>query len=138
MISLQEHARLGNFRLGGEPPRPPSRLLLEFVIHLWYQPNYNFVMHMRKSKLISVRVPEDILEKLDKMLNRERYYNRSAVICALLDVATSTLQQKQLERLCNFCSYYGHRVSALHLVLRIYGREEVVHFVDESQKSADD
>lgn len=93
---------------------------------------------MIKSKLISVRVPEDILEKLDKMLNRERYYNRSAVICALLDVATSTLQQKQLEQLCNFCSYYGHRVSELHLVYKQYGIREEIHFVRESQKSADD
>lgn len=92
---------------------------------------------MRKSKLISVRVPEDILEKLDKMLMRERYYNRSAVICALLDVATSTLQQKQLERLCNFCSYYGHRVKILHLELRRYGEIEEIHFDYESQKSAD-
>lgn len=92
---------------------------------------------MRKTKLVSVRVPEDILDRLDEMLKRARYINRSEVICALLDVATCTLQPKQLGLLCHFSSYYGHRVSKLHLECLIYDRKEEVHFVDESQKGTD-
>lgn len=93
---------------------------------------------MRKSKLISVRVPEDVLEKLDEMLKRERFCNRSEVICALLNVATCTFKPKQLGALCKFDYHYGHRVSELHLVYQYYGSREEIHFVDESQKSADD
>lgn len=137
MISLQEHARLGNFRLGGEPPRPPSRLLLEFVIHLCNQSNYNFVIHMRKSKLVSVRVPEDILEKLDGSLTHERGVTRSDVICALLDIATSTLNHWQLARISHCSSYWNNPVTELYIKYRYYGKDSDVHFVDESQKSAD-
>lgn len=138
MITLRVHARFGNFRLGGEPPRPPSRLLLEFVIRLWYQPNFNFVMHMIKTKLVSVRVPEYILNRLDEVLKNERFINRSSVICGLLDVASSTLQRKQLDQLSRFCTFYGHRVKSLHLELRRYGQIDEIHFDDESQKSTDD
>ena len=92
---------------------------------------------MIKTKLVSVRVPEYILDRLDEVLKNERYINRSSVICGLLDVATSTLQQKQMDMLSRFCSFYGHRVSELHLEFRRYGRKEEIHYVDESQKSAD-
>lgn len=93
---------------------------------------------MRKSKLISVRVPVDVLNRLDEVLKNERFINRSSVICALLDVATSTLQRKQLDVLSHFSSYYGHRVKSLHLEFRRYGQIDEIHFVDESQKSAAD
>ena len=137
MISLQEHARLGNFRLGGEPPRPPSRLLLEFVIHLWYQSNYNFVIHMRKSKIISVRVPVDVLKRLDVLLMGERWCNRSDVICSLLEIATDTLMAKQLEALTHASEYWGNPVTELHIKYMKYGKPQSVDYVRESQDSTD-
>ena len=138
MITLRVHARLGNFRLGGEPPRPPSRLLLEYVIHLSNQSNYNFEIHMEKSKLVSVRVPESILDKIDKLLKHERFINRSGVICALLDVAASTLNHWQLESLTHVSSRWNNPVVELHIKYRVYGKIKEIHFVDESQKNADD
>lgn len=131
MISLQEHARLGNFRLGGEPPRPPSRLLLEFVIHLWYQPNYNFVMNMRKSKLISVRVPVDVLDRLDVLLKSERWITRSTVVCALLEIATDTLLSKQIDDLTHVSEYWGNPMLEMHLRFKRYGKEQTIDYVRE-------
>lgn len=93
---------------------------------------------MIKTRLVSVRVPEYILDRLDEVLKNERFVNRSGVICGLLDVATSTLQRKQLDSLSRFCSFYGHRVKNLHLEFQRYGQIEEIHFVDESQKGTDD
>lgn len=39
---------------------------------------------MEKTKLICVRMPEDILERIDKVAKTERYLNRSWVIIKLL------------------------------------------------------
>lgn len=39
---------------------------------------------MEKTKLICVRMPENILERIDKVAKSERYVNRSRVIIKLL------------------------------------------------------
>lgn len=137
MITLRVHARFGNFRLGGEPPRPPSRLKIDFVIHLWYQPNYNFVMHMRKTKLVSVRVPVDVLERLDVLLKSERWMSRSDVICSMLEIATDTLMTKQLEALSHVSEYWGNPVTELHIKFTVYGKPQTVDYVRECQESID-
>lgn len=93
---------------------------------------------MRKTKLVSVRVPEDILEKLDEMLKNERGVTRSDVICAFLDIATSTLKHWQLASISHCSNYWGNPVIELHIKYRYYGKERDVNFVAESQKSADD
>lgn len=93
---------------------------------------------MEKTKLVSVRVPEDVLNKIDKMLMQERFINRSGVICALLEIAANTLKHWQLESLTHISSYWGNPVVELHIKYRVYRQLKEIHFVDESQKGTDE
>lgn len=47
------------------------------VVTLWRTP---IKVIMAKSKLVSVRIDEDLLAQIDAIAQRERYYTRSAII----------------------------------------------------------
>lgn len=86
-------------------------------------------MHMRKSKLISVRVPVDVLDRLDVLLKPERGVNRSTVICSLMEIAADTLFSYQLESLSHLSEYWGNPVTEMHIKYKIYGKEGSIDYV---------
>lgn len=92
---------------------------------------------MRKSKLISVRVPADVLDRLDVLLKYERWINRSDVICSLLEMVTDTLGARDIERLSHVSEYWGNPILEMHIRFREYGKERSVDYIREEQKSAD-
>lgn len=92
---------------------------------------------MRKSKLISVRVPADVLDRLDVLLKGGRWCNRSEVICSLLEIVTDSLLPEQLEALTYASEYWGNPVTELHIKYMRYGKLQSVDYIREEQKSAD-
>lgn len=92
---------------------------------------------MRKSKLISVRVPLDVLDRLDVLLRYERWITRSDVICALLEMVTDTLGSRDIERLSHVSEYWGNPILEMHIRFREYGKERSVDYIREEQKSTD-
>ena len=51
---------------------------------------------MSNKKLISIRVEEDALTKIEKMISNYGYYNRSDVINGLLRIAADVMSPKQI------------------------------------------
>lgn len=86
---------------------------------------------MRKSKLVSVRIPVDVLDRLDVLLKSERWINRSTVLCALLEIATDTLKSKQLDSLTHVSEYWGNPMIEMHLRFKVYGKEQTIDYVRE-------
>lgn len=86
---------------------------------------------MRKSKLISVRVPADVLDRLDVLLKSERWISRSTVVCALLEIATDTLLAKQIDSLTSVSEYWGNPMLEMHLRFEVYGKEHTIDYVRE-------
>ena len=86
---------------------------------------------MRETKLISVRVPVDVLARLDVLLKSERWINRSTVVCALLEIATDTLMAKQLDSLTHVSEYWGNPMIEMHLRFKVYGEEQCIDYVRE-------
>lgn len=64
-----------------------------------------------ETKLISVRVNEDILTALDTMSNSSRYYNRSYFINKMLEFCVSLQEQGQFKMVRDFCRLRGDRIS---------------------------
>lgn len=92
---------------------------------------------MRKSKIISVRVPVDVLKRLDDLLKGERWCTRSEVICSLLEIVTDSLMAEQLVSLTYASEYWGNPVTELHIKYMRYGKLQSVDYIREEQKSAD-
>lgn len=86
---------------------------------------------MRKSKLISVRVPVDVLNRLDDLLKSERWIDRSKVVCSLLEIAADTLMSKQLDNLSNVSEYWGNPMLEMHMRFNVYGKEQTIDYVRE-------
>lgn len=51
---------------------------------------------MNNKKLISIRVEEDALTKIEEMISNYDYYNRSDVINGLLRIAADVMSTKQI------------------------------------------
>lgn len=93
---------------------------------------------MRKSRLISVRVPVDVLDRLDDMLKKGTFLTRSDVICIMLEIATDTLLSSQLNTLRHASEYFGNPITELHIKFGLWGIPKSVDYVRECRKSADD
>lgn len=64
-----------------------------------------------ETKLISVRVNEDILDALDTMSRDSRYYNRSYFINKMLEFCVSMSEQGLGRMLREFYRYRGDKIS---------------------------
>ena len=53
---------------------------------------------MGKSKLVSVRIDEDLLAKVDEIALRERYYSRSSMIEAGLQMIVAGEKNTQVQK----------------------------------------
>lgn len=53
---------------------------------------------MGKSKLVSVRIDEDLLAKVDEIAQRERYYSRSSMIEAGLQMIVAGEKSVQVQK----------------------------------------
>lgn len=51
---------------------------------------------MERTKLTSIRLETDTLEKIEKVVGRERYYNRSEVINNLLRCVLTKFTERQV------------------------------------------
>lgn len=63
-----------------------------------------------ETKLISVRVNEDILAALDAMSNSSRYYNRSFFINKMLEFCVSLHEQGQYNIVRDFWRFRGDKI----------------------------
>lgn len=63
------------------------------------------------SKLISVRVNEDVLKVLDEMCTCNRYYNRSYFINQMLEFCVSLQEQGGGKIFKDFHRYRGDKIS---------------------------
>ena len=61
---------------------------------------------MSNKKLISIRVEEDALTKIEEMISTYDYYNRSDVINGLLRVAADVMSTKQIVDCIRYESRY--------------------------------
>ena len=64
-----------------------------------------------ETKLISVRVNEDVLTALDTMCKRGSYYNRSYWINMMLQFCASMDEQGLGKMFKQFCRYRGDKIS---------------------------
>lgn len=68
---------------------------------------------MRKSKLVSVRIDEDLLSSIDSIVNDSVYWNRSAYIQAGLKLMVE-LNKRGLDRYAiRFCPEFGDVVDEI-------------------------
>lgn len=63
-----------------------------------------------ETKLISVRVNEDVLDALDAMSANSSYYNRSYFINKMLEFCVSLSEQGQGKMIRDFCRFRGDKI----------------------------
>lgn len=71
------------------------RLYYIFFVPLYRSP---IKVIMTKSKLVSVRIDEDLLAKVDEIALKEQYYSRSSMIEAGLQMIVAGYQNKQVQK----------------------------------------
>lgn len=62
---------------------------------------------MNKTKVISVRIDEQLLTQIDEKVANMTYRKRNDLICALLRFANQVASTKQLEKICSFFPEHG-------------------------------
>ena len=68
---------------------------------------------MKETKLISVRIPVDVLEKMDLLGNRYDYYSRSELINAALRVMVADDTSNFAKKALHFFSQFGDVIDKL-------------------------
>lgn len=62
---------------------------------------------MNKTKVISVRIDEQLLAQVDKKVLHMNYQTRNDLICGLLRFANQVAVTYQLEKFCSFYPEWG-------------------------------
>lgn len=62
---------------------------------------------MNKTKVISVRIDEQLLAQIDEKVSHMSYRKRNDLICALLRFANQVAVPSQLEKICCFYPEFG-------------------------------
>ena len=62
---------------------------------------------MNKTKVISVRIDEQLLTQIDKKVSLMYYRKRNELICGLLRFASQVDSTRQLEKFCSFHPEFG-------------------------------
>lgn len=62
---------------------------------------------MNKTKVISVRIDEQLLAQVDKKVLHMNYQTRNDLICGLLRFANQVATPSQLEKFCRFFPEHG-------------------------------
>lgn len=62
---------------------------------------------MNKTKVISVRIDEKLLDQIDEKVSNMRAINRNDLICGLLRLANHVAAPGRLERICGFYPEWG-------------------------------
>ena len=68
---------------------------------------------MRKSKLVSVRIDEDLLESIDLIVDGNRYWNRSSYIQAGLKLMVELSKRGLGRGAIRFCPEFGDVVDEI-------------------------
>lgn len=70
---------------------------------------------MRGTKLISVRIDEDFLKKIDDYCDRSDYRKRSDVINAAVRLLATAGDDKFITKVCKYWPQYGDVIDKLEL-----------------------
>ena len=62
---------------------------------------------MNGTKLVSVRIDEDVLAKIDQLANKSTYHKRSDIINGALRMIAYSEGSKMSEKACKFWPQYG-------------------------------
>lgn len=62
---------------------------------------------MNKTRVISVRIDEQLLTQIDEKVSHMTYRKRNDLICGLLRFASRIESTNQLEKFCNFFPEFG-------------------------------
>lgn len=62
---------------------------------------------MKGTKLVSVRIDEDVLAKIDQLANKSTYRKRSDIINAALRMIAYSDGSKMAEKACQFWPQFG-------------------------------
>ena len=62
---------------------------------------------MKGTKLVSVRIDEDVLAKIDQLANNSTYHKRSDIINAALRMIAYSDGSKMAEKACKFWPQFG-------------------------------
>lgn len=63
---------------------------------------------MERTKLTSIRLETDVLEKIEKVVGRERYYNRSEVINNLMRCVLTKFTDGQVHEMMQRYRWYNN------------------------------
>lgn len=69
---------------------------------------------MAQTKLISIRLPEELLNKISKLSDRHQYLTRSSVVCNILTNVLKCSNEGDIEKLAFLYDCYGDGYS-LHV-----------------------
>lgn len=62
---------------------------------------------MNKTKVISVRINEQLLTQIDEKISHVTFWKRNDLICGLLRIANQVARTSQLEKFCSFYPEHG-------------------------------